>query len=171
MLTFGKAEQETEQEKMIRTGEMTPFGSVTKPAKEAPKRITLTTESDMSLFDQFLMEKEHASAKTRISTPIKNKEKSSTATLATSKEKHSYLQDSRFYPSSSKKKKPNRFDERKKIQSEPSTKTNDTVIKKEDDESDSDDSFLERNRYKDCRDGRGYNESDDDWLPDERKEF
>lgn len=167
MLTFGKSEQETEQEKMIRTGEMTPFGSVTKPVKEAPKRISLTTESDMSLFDQFLMEKEQATAKTRMSTPVKNKEKSSTATLTTLKKKESYLQDSRFYPNSSKKKKFNRFDEQKKIQAEPSVKANNTPTIKGDDASDSDDSFEERNRYKDCRDGRGYNDSDDDWLPDE----
>eukprot|EP00106_Octopus_bimaculoides_P007516 XP_014774958.1 PREDICTED: DNA excision repair protein ERCC-6-like [Octopus bimaculoides] len=164
MLTFGNSEQETEQEKLIRTGEMTPFGSVTKdPSDKKSKGISLTSESDMSPFEKFLMEKEQTKIKR---TPPKH-QKTSTVTLATLKERNSVMQDSRFAPtpSPSKKKKNNWFDERKKqFRSEPLPSSSSKTIKVSDDSDE--DSPGNEFAVKDCRDGRGYNDSDDEWYPD-----
>lgn len=166
MLTFGSSEQETEQEKLIRTGEMTPFGSVTKDSNnKASKGISLTSESDMSPFEKFLMEKEQTKIKR-----IPKHQKTSTVTLATLKEQNSVMQNSRFAPtpSPSKKKKPNWFDERKKqFRSEPLPSSSNHAIKVSDDSDE--DSPGNEFAVKDCRDGRGYNDSDDEWYPDDGK--
>ncbi|GAB1600830.1 SWI/SNF-related matrix-associated actin-dependent regulator of chromatin subfamily A member 5-like isoform X1 [Argonauta hians] len=170
MLAFGKSELETEQEKLIRTGEMTPFGSVTKDSNDKkPKGISLTSENDMSPFEKFLIEKE------KTKTPPK-RIKSSTATLVTLKEHDSIMQNSRFAPASSsaKKKKTNWYDERKKqFRSDPSPlKSHKSTSEPSPSTSRSspielDDSDGDFPTVKDCRERRGYNDSDDDWYPED----
>lgn len=68
-LTAGPS-KETEREKMIRLGEMTPFGTVvSKPTTSSDKKISSISLTQNSSFDQFFMDKDNARVSQKKPTP------------------------------------------------------------------------------------------------------